>query len=513
MKTCIKTSMVMLSLAPMLALAATPRSPEASRQIFNDVNTHLDPGGDLMVIANVDGLMESAVALVKEATAVVPASAFEGTDVTGTIDKVSVFLKANGFYAVKGLGVSIVPRADGRNDIKTFMARDAAAARLPLWMGLVGGEPSPMRIHAYLPKDTVFARSGSGDLKTLWQLAKAGVVEFGGSEAAAGMQMGLDMFAAQAGVSADALIASIAAEGAVALQLSSTSTATLPMEGQALTVPAPSLVLILAVNDSTIIDTIKRSFATALQMPLPEVRVGDATVYNLPFPVPAPFPVQITLATHGNYLLIGSSSEVVTSALDAATKGTGLKSTPEYKVLFTSSAPNNGIQFVSSRLGATLRALRDQSMGQNDPGEEFKALMDLLKRVEQGFDTSAAFSFYNLPTGVQVSGVSASGSQQVIGSALALPVGVMAGIAIPSIVRARTVAQQASCINNLRMMDAAKEQWALDKNKIQGDDVVIEEVEQFMHMPPVCPQGGTYTYGPIGTMPTCSHPEHELQAY
>ncbi|HAS82827.1 MAG TPA: hypothetical protein DCS43_09190, partial [Verrucomicrobia bacterium] len=55
-------SIALATLAPMLALAATPRSPEASRQVFNDVNAHLDPGGDLMVVANVDGLLEKAVA-------------------------------------------------------------------------------------------------------------------------------------------------------------------------------------------------------------------------------------------------------------------------------------------------------------------------------------------------------------------------------------------------------------------------------------------------------------------
>ncbi len=505
------TSIALATLAPMLALAATPRSPEASRQVFNDVNAHLDPGGDLMVVANVDGLLEKAVALIKDAASVVPAAALEGTDITGTIDKVSAFLKANGFYAVKGLGFSSVPRADGRHDIKTFMARDAAAARLPLWMALVGGDPSLMRIHAYLPKDTVFARSGTGDPKVLWQLIRSGVAELGGSEAVQGMQMGLDMFASQAGVSADALIASMAAEGAIALQLSSTATATIPVDG-ALAIPAPSLLIIMAVNDSTIIDSIKRSFATALAMPLPEMRVGDATVYNVPIPIPAPFPVQLTLATHGNYLLIGTSSDVVNSALDAATKGGGLKSMPEFTAAFTSAEPNNGIQFVSRRLGDAIRSVRDQSVGQNAPGEEFTAMIDLLKSLEEGFDTSAAFTFYNHRTGVQVSGVSASGGQQVIGSALALPVGIMAGIAIPSFVRARTMSTQNACINNLRMIDSAKEQWAMEMSKNDGDPVVNPAVEQYMKglTTPVCPEGGTYTYGPIGTAPTCSHPGHEL---
>jgi hypothetical protein len=38
----------------------------------------------------------------------------------------------------------------------------------------------------------------------------------------------------------------------------------------------------------------------------------------------------------------------------------------------------------------------------------------------------------------------------------------LASIAIPDFVRTRTASQQNGCINNLRLIDAAKQQWALD---------------------------------------------------
>jgi prepilin-type N-terminal cleavage/methylation domain-containing protein len=40
-------------------------------------------------------------------------------------------------------------------------------------------------------------------------------------------------------------------------------------------------------------------------------------------------------------------------------------------------------------------------------------------------------------------------------------IGLLAAIAIPNFVRARTTAQQNACINNLRQIDGAKQQWAL----------------------------------------------------
>ena len=43
-------------------------------------------------------------------------------------------------------------------------------------------------------------------------------------------------------------------------------------------------------------------------------------------------------------------------------------------------------------------------------------------------------------------------------------IGLLAAIAIPNFVRARTTAQMNACINNLRQIDAAVQQWALENN-------------------------------------------------
>ena len=43
-------------------------------------------------------------------------------------------------------------------------------------------------------------------------------------------------------------------------------------------------------------------------------------------------------------------------------------------------------------------------------------------------------------------------------------IGLLAAIAIPNFVKARTVSQANACINNLRQIDAAIQQWALENN-------------------------------------------------
>jgi hypothetical protein len=44
-------------------------------------------------------------------------------------------------------------------------------------------------------------------------------------------------------------------------------------------------------------------------------------------------------------------------------------------------------------------------------------------------------------------------------------IGLLAAIAIPNFVKARTTSQQNACINNLRLIDASKQQWALEQKK------------------------------------------------
>src|SRR5947208_1093120 len=44
-------------------------------------------------------------------------------------------------------------------------------------------------------------------------------------------------------------------------------------------------------------------------------------------------------------------------------------------------------------------------------------------------------------------------------------IGLLAAIAIPNFVKARTTSQMNACINNLRQVDGAIQQWALENKK------------------------------------------------
>ena len=69
-----------------------------------------------------------------------------------------------------------------------------------------------------------------------------------------------------------------------------------------------------------------------------------------------------------------------------------------------------------------------------------------------------------------------------------------------------------ACLNNLRQIDAAKQQWALEKGKTVEAIPAPQDLAPYLpgNTLPVCPSGGAYTLNAVGQLPTCSIPGHEL---
>lgn len=92
-----------------------------------------------------------------------------------------------------------------------------------------------------------------------------------------------------------------------------------------------------------------------------------------------------------------------------------------------------------------------------------------------------------------------------------LIIGILLAIAVPNFVRARESSRTKACISNLKQIDAAKEQWAMDNNKSNGDACEMTNlVPNYLKSTPSCPSGGTYTVGNVGANPTCNIAGHSL---
>ena len=87
-------------------------------------------------------------------------------------------------------------------------------------------------------------------------------------------------------------------------------------------------------------------------------------------------------------------------------------------------------------------------------------------------------------------------------------IGLLATIAIPNFVKARTTAQMNACINNLRQIDGAVQQWALDTKADENAAVTYDQIRSYMRNAVVCPSGGktfsdSYQLGTVKDRPTC----------
>ena len=89
-------------------------------------------------------------------------------------------------------------------------------------------------------------------------------------------------------------------------------------------------------------------------------------------------------------------------------------------------------------------------------------------------------------------------------------IGLLAAIAVPSFVRARETSQTNACINNLRQISGAIDQWAIEENKVSSDAVTQGDIEDYIKSWPECPASGTYGLTTVEDNPTCTIAGHEL---
>ena len=89
-----------------------------------------------------------------------------------------------------------------------------------------------------------------------------------------------------------------------------------------------------------------------------------------------------------------------------------------------------------------------------------------------------------------------------------LIIGILLAIAVPNFIKARESSRTKACIANLKQIDSAKEQWAMDNNKANGSTVSLATdlvgSGKYIKSTPTCPASGTYTEGAVGTDPSCS---------
>jgi len=88
-----------------------------------------------------------------------------------------------------------------------------------------------------------------------------------------------------------------------------------------------------------------------------------------------------------------------------------------------------------------------------------------------------------------------------------LIIGILLAIAVPNFLKARETSRAKTCVANLRQIEGAKEQWAMENQ--QGSTATptqadLEGANGYIKRWPSCPSGGSYTIANMSTAPSCS---------
>ena len=485
----------------------------AEKTSFNEVTSQLDPGGDFYLYLGTAQWLEHLSDTVegwRSNVAAMPSLTPENlANVNKAFDLVNHLIVDSGIQDITGIGMSSVQIEKGMFRNKALLHHYTGTGGGFLWK-LCGQKPHALAGLDLLPANTALAVFSDVDLPLLWTVAQDEIAKSGFPQAQDFIAKLPAQFEEKTRLKWDDVLKSLGGEAGFVLTLDESNNIPIPLPNMALTIPEPGLLLVLKVNDDTIFNRIDEALKSNSQV----VSVNQPGLKMRTMPVPLPFigTLRPTSASSGGYLFISSSDALVNEALAVKSgKIPGLKSTDEFKRI-SENIPDRGNQFtfMSERFGRILFQVQQQAMSAQIAKNGGAAQSQWMQSFMHGRPAFGYSVGVNTPQGcLTVGNSSRSFANMALLPAVAVP-GMLAAIAIPNFVKARATAQQNACINNLRQIEAAKNQWALENAKKSTDVPTQQDILPYLRKWPVCPAGGTYTIGAVGEPPTCSVAGHVL---
>ncbi len=501
--------------APEQKQGAAPLSAEKTS--FQEVAAHLDTGGNLYLYLSTEQLLtglSDKLSGWRNLFNGLPNVSTEDSQTIGKVfDVVTHLIKDSGVEDISGFGVSSIAREKGFYQAKAMLHHYQGKGTGFLWT-MFGQKPHALDGLDLLPASTALATFSDLDVPMLWTVIKKEVNQAGFPQADEVLAKLPEAFEKATGLKWEQVLASLGGEFGFALTLDESRKIALPLPGdQPFEIPEPGLLIVAKVKDDTIFNRVDSALKEAMQN---AVRVDKPNLKMRTVPVPLPLPIQLrpTIATSEGYLFIATTDTLIQEALAVkAGQKPGLKASDEFKHL-AKNVLTQGNQFtiLSARFGQTIRNVQRQALQMG--GKIAPAQTEWLQSMLEG--QNASFS-YNVSANTDQGWMSVGNGNQhpakmFLASTVVVPAAVLAAIAVPNFIKAKQTSQKSACINNLRQIDGAKQQWALENKKAAADTPLRADLLPFLsnHQFPVCPQGGTYTVNSVDQVPRCSVPGHSL---
>ncbi len=530
---CTPSSVLAIALLTLLAVTgckreeATPGQPRksvsaaaasAERTSFAQVTSQLDPGGNLYLYLSTEQWLAGMSGKISTWRGLLGAIPDLKSEDRQSLDQafavVTNLIKASGIEDVSGFGMSSIARETNFYHSKLVMHHYAGKGSGFLW-NMFGQKPHALDGLNLLPATTAMAAFTDLDAPMLWSVIQKQVAQSGFPQAEQMLTSLPDSFEKATGLKWDRVLASLGGEFGFAVTLDDTKVIPIPVsgEGDPLQIPEPALLLVAKVKDDTVFNRIDQALRQNAGQQVVKADKPGLKMRTWPLPLPLPIQLRPTVASADGYLFIATTDTLVQEVLAVkAGQHAGLKSTQEFQRLAKDvPVQGNGFTFTSQRFGQTMSKIQQAAvqMTGNAPGSQTALIQSLFGSGKPTVSYAVAANTDEGWLGV------ANGNQQPakwLAFSAAIPVGIVSAIAIPNFVKSRQSAQQNACISNLRQIDGAKQQWALEHKKTDTDKPTRTDLEPYLRNKqfPTCPAGGSYTINPVSGRPECSHAGHSL---
>jgi hypothetical protein len=491
----------------------------AEKNSFNEVASKLDAGGNFYLYLSTEqalSRLSQNIAVFSNLVRQMPAApALGGERISRIFEVVDGVVKDSGVEQISGFGASSIAREKGFYYSKVIVHHYAGQGEGLLWTAL-GKEPHRLKELDLLPEDTAFAAYADLDAPLVLNSVLKHLKQLQIPDLDKGLAEFPEKFKDATGTNFDDVLGSLGGGGyGVIFTLNEAKQITMPLPATILQIPEPGLALFFKVKNDAIYNRLDQLASGNILFTRGEL--SGAKTITLNSAIEMAVKLKPTLARVGDYIFLASSDDLLREIIEVQNgKKDGYKSTAEFKRL-SQGIPNEGNNFtlISEKFGKSF----SQAL-QGLAGAQSGEMGALGKTMQNMMATNAAAIGYSVgvngPEGWEsyANGNKSLGSTAMIVPAVAA-VGLVSAIAIPNFVRARTTSQQNACISNLRMIDAAKAQWALENHKQNTDTPTKQDLTPYLGLGPsgrfpVCPDGGTYIIGTVGEKPRCSIPGHAL---
>lgn len=485
----------------------------ARQSSFAEVTSQLDPGGTVYGYMATDQWLaglSTNVANFREFLLGMPdISAKDRKEITRVFDVLGDTVVQTGVEDLTGVGVSGVQIGPDLYRTKFILHHQRGRGEGLVW-NVMGKQAHELTGLDLLPQTTAIAAFGDVDLNVIWKTIEDSIDKADVKELSDGLKRWESEFESKAEVAWKDLLASLGGEVGVVFTLDNGNMIDIPfVEGMQL--PEPGFLIAVKVKNDLLYDRISSKLKENTMVQITEEK--GLKMCAMPIPLPLPVPLELTVARSGDYLFFATASKHVRNAIAVRDgKQPGLRKSAEFAALLKHMpAKGNSFVYADKRFSNTLIGLQQQLLESGRVPEKQAGLLRTLFLKQKPTYGLAIGS--RTPMGWQfVSVGNQNSATAIVGAAAVVPVGVLAGIAVPNFVKARETAQKNACLNNLRQIDAAKQQWALENNKNENSVPTQRDIAAYLKDSklPDCPKGGRYTLGRVNVAPKCSQPGHTL---